>query len=90
MGLVNRVVPTGTALARAVAWAEELAALPQTCMRNDRLSAVAQSGLPLEEALRAEIRWGLDSLASPDAASGAALFATGAGRQGSPVEPPGP
>jgi enoyl-CoA hydratase len=89
MGLVSRVVPTGTALARAVAWGKELAALPQTCMRNDRLSALTQTGLPLHEALRTEIRWGLDSLASPDAASGAALFATGSGRQGSSLDPPG-
>ncbi len=90
MGLVSRVVPTGTALARAVAWGTELAALPQTCMRNDRLSALTQTGLPLQEALRAEMRWGLDSLASPDAASGAAHFASGAGRRGSPLDPPGP
>jgi enoyl-CoA hydratase len=58
-------------------------------MRNDRLSALTQTGLPLHEALRTEIRWGLDSLASPDAASGAALFATGSGRQGSSLDPPG-
>lgn len=89
MGLVNRVVPAGTALVRAVEWAKELAALPQTCLRNDRLSAVTQGGLPLEAALQAEIRWGLDSLASADAASGAALFAAGEGRQGSPLDPPG-
>ncbi len=90
MGLVNRVVPPGTTLPTAVAWARELAALPQVCMRNDRLSAVNQTGLPLEAALRAEVRWGLDSLASPDAVSGAAVFASGGGRQGSPLEPPRP
>ena len=34
-----------------VAWAAELAALPQVCMRNDRRSALAQWGLPVAEAL---------------------------------------
>ncbi len=65
MGLVNRVVPTGAALDAAVAWGRELAALPQTCLRNDRLSALDQWGLPLGDALRVEIRLGLDSLARP-------------------------
>jgi enoyl-CoA hydratase len=89
MGLVNRVVPPGTARERAVAWGKELASLPQTCMRNDRLSTVAQWALPLEEALRTETRFGRVSLASPEAASGAAHFASGAGRRGSPVDPSG-
>ena len=38
MGLVNRLVPRGDALAAAVTLAGELAALPQTCLRSDRLS----------------------------------------------------
>src|SRR5262249_19654945 len=38
MGLVNRVVPEGEALGAALDLARELAALPQTCLRNDRLS----------------------------------------------------
>jgi enoyl-CoA hydratase len=33
---------TGEALAAAIRLAEELARLPQTCMRNDRLSAIEQ------------------------------------------------
>jgi enoyl-CoA hydratase len=85
MGLVNRVVPTGTALDRAVAWAQELDALPQDCLRNDRLSTLAQWDLSVEDALRTEFRFGLDSLASPDAAAGATRFASGAGRGGSVV-----
>ena len=56
MGLVNRVVPTGTALDRAVAWGRELAALPQTCLRNDRLSTMAQWGLPVDDALATEFQ----------------------------------
>src|SRR5262249_58605272 len=35
MGLVNRVVPKGTARAEAEKLALELSGLPQTCMRHD-------------------------------------------------------
>jgi len=85
MGLANRVVPTGTALEAAVAWAVELAALPQVCMRNDRLSAIAQWGSSVAEAMATETRFGLDSLASGEALEGAARFAGGAGRGGTTV-----
>ncbi|HEY4929718.1 MAG TPA: crotonase/enoyl-CoA hydratase family protein [Acidimicrobiales bacterium] len=88
MGLANRVVPSGTALAAAVAWAAELAALPQVCMRNDRLSALAQWDLPVDDALAVETRFGLDSLASGEALEGAARFAGGAGRGGTTVSGP--
>jgi enoyl-CoA hydratase len=87
IGLVNRVVPAGTALEHALSWGHELAALPQDCLRNDRMSALSQWGLSTQEAMRAETRWGLESLASPDAAMGAARFASGAGRSGSTVDP---
>jgi enoyl-CoA hydratase len=90
MGLVNRVVPPGTARAHAVAWAHQLAALPQTCMRNDRRSTLDQWGLSAAEAMRVELLLGLDSLASPDAATGAARFSAGAGRRGSSVDPTDP
>ena len=85
MGLANRVVPSGTALEASVAWAAELAALPQVCLRNDRRSALAQWDLPVDEALLVETRLGLDSLASGEALEGAARFAGGAGRGGSTV-----
>ena len=39
IGLVNRVVPTGTARAAAEALAAELAAFPQQCLQLDRASA---------------------------------------------------
>jgi len=82
MGLVSRVVDPGTARAEAVAWGHDLASLPQACMRNDRLSAIAQWGLPDSDALRVEYRHGMDSLSSSDASTGAAAFASGAGRGG--------
>ncbi len=89
IGLVNRVVPTGTSREHALSLAAELAALPQRCLRNDRLSALSQWGLPMADALATETRFGLDSLASPDAVSGPQRFATGAGRGGATIDHPG-
>lgn len=88
MGLVNRVVPRGGALDAARAWAQELAALPQVCLRNDRRSAIDQWPLPVDEALAHETRLGLASLVSGEALEGAARFAGGAGRGGSTVAGP--
>lgn len=39
IGLANRVVPSGRALAEAITLAEAIAAFPQACMRADRASA---------------------------------------------------
>jgi enoyl-CoA hydratase len=86
MGLVNRVVPSGSALAEALVWGRQLAALPQDCLRNDLGSTHAQWGLSTADAMRAEIRFGMASLASPDAASGPLRFAHGAGRGGAVVD----
>jgi enoyl-CoA hydratase len=80
MGLVNRVVPDGGARSAAEALAAELAALPQTCLREDRLSALEQEGLGEEEALRNELRHGQVSLR--ESLAGAQRFASGAGRHG--------
>lgn len=81
MGLVNRVVPHGQSRAAAEALAVELAAFPQACLRNDRLSTYEQYDLSLHDALANELRRGLDSLQA-GAAEGAARFAAGAGRHG--------
>ena len=87
MGLANRVVDDGQALQAALALAQQLAALPQTCLRNDRRSAYEQFGMPLDEALRHEFALGLQTLASGEAAQGASLFTSGAGRGGQKVPP---
>ncbi|SDH54716.1 crotonase/enoyl-CoA hydratase family protein [Nonomuraea jiangxiensis] len=79
-GLVNRLVPTGTARQHAEALARRLARFPQTCLRGDRLSLLEQDGLAEGEAMRNELRHGLVSL--PEASGGAARFAGGAGRHG--------
>ena len=81
MGLVTRVVPAGEALGAAQALAAQLAAFPQTCLREDRASLLEQEGLDEAAALANEFRHGLTSLAV-DALPGAARFAAGEGRHG--------
>jgi enoyl-CoA hydratase len=85
MGLVNRVVPKGAARTAAEALAAELAALPQKALLNDRRSAYAQWGLPLDEAMANEFRIGMETLGSGETARGADAFASGAGRGGGSV-----
>jgi enoyl-CoA hydratase len=82
IGLANRVVPAGTALAAATALAHELAALPQRCLRSDRLSAHEQWALPFDDALARETELGLATIRSGETREGAARFAAGAGRHG--------
>jgi len=81
IGLADRVVAPGTTRARAEELAEALAELPQTCLRNDRLSVLDQNGLEEQEALRVELEHGLRSLEA-EALQGAARFAAGDGRHG--------
>ena len=45
MGLVNRVVETGEALAAAQELAAGIAVHPQACLRHDRLSLLEQAGM---------------------------------------------
>lgn len=77
----------GTARRRAVELAGELAALPQACLRNDRLSAIEQWGLPEPEAMANEFRRGLATLASGETVAGAGRFAAGEGRHGGTLGP---
>lgn len=85
MGLVDRVVDPGRALAAAVALAHELAALPQRCLRSDRRSAIDSWSLPHREAMTRETSLGLDTVRSGETQEGAARFAAGAGRHGRPA-----
>lgn len=82
-GLVNRVVPKGTALAAAQQLAHQLAALPQGAMLADRKSAYLQDGMSLEAALLQELELGIPTLL--EAFQGAQKFAGGAGRHGRPA-----
>ena len=82
MGLANRLTPKGGALAGALALAKELAALPQRCLRSDRLSALEQWSLGWREAVLNEFHRGMTVINSGEAKEGAARFAAGAGRHG--------
>jgi enoyl-CoA hydratase len=82
MGLANRLVERGRALEAALELARELAALPQTCMRSDRLSSYEQWSLPTSNAVRNEFRRGLNVIESGETVAGAQRFASGQGRHG--------
>ena len=82
IGLANRIAPSGQALDTAIALAYQIAAFPQSCMRNDRLSALEQWGLSEEDALRRELHYGRASVATGDTFAGASAFASGTGRHG--------
>src|SRR3712207_801071 len=81
IGLVDRVVPAGSARAEAEALARSLSELPQECLRNDRMSVLDQEGLTEAEAMAQELQHGLRSLGA-GALEGAARFAAGEGRHG--------
>jgi hypothetical protein len=74
------VVPDGSSLAAAQELAGELAAFPQTCMREDRLSLLEQDGLDEPAALANEFGHGVRSL--EEVAAGLERFRAGAGRHG--------
>jgi enoyl-CoA hydratase len=82
IGLANRVVPAGQALAAAQELAAQLAAFPQVCLRGDRASVLDADGLDETAALASEFAHGRAALSSSEAGAGAARFAAGAGRHG--------
>ncbi len=82
IGLANRLVPAGQALTAAIELARQIASFPQTCMRNDRLSAIEQWGMEEDAALRNEFRHGTLTMKSGESLTGASDFAKGAGRHG--------
>jgi enoyl-CoA hydratase len=85
IGLANRIVAPGESRSAAQALAEDLARFPQTCLREDRMSVLEQTGLTEDDAIAVEYRHGLRSL--EDAAEGAARFSAGAGRHGDFADP---
>ena len=82
LGLANRAVPAGQALAAALELAEQIAAHPQQCMRNDRASVYGQHALPERDALAHEFALGLKTIGSGETVQGASRFTAGAGRHG--------
>jgi len=82
MGLANRIVADGEARAVAEVLGYEIAQFRQTCMRNDRRSAIDSLGMPFEDAMRHEFELGIDTIGSGETAAGASRFRTGEGRHG--------
>ena len=83
MGLVNRLVEPGKALAAALELAHTLTGFPQHGLRADRMSVYEQWSLPWEEARRNELKHGLQVLASGESRAGAQRFTSGEGKHGS-------
>lgn len=81
MGLANRLVPAGQALAEATRLAQKIARFPQLCLRTDRASAFGAFDRDMAAALRIEARGGMAPMAA-EAQAGAGRFAAGKGRGG--------
>lgn len=82
IGLANRLVEKGQALAAAIDLARQIIGFPRGAMRGDRLSAYQQWGLSLPDALANEFEHGIAVIRSGETREGAARFAEGAGRGG--------
>lgn len=82
IGLIERVVEPGSALAATRELASEIASFPQVAMRGDRRSVLRQWSLSWREAILAEYREGMASMGSGEALEGARRFAGGEGRHG--------
>ncbi|MEX1668265.1 crotonase/enoyl-CoA hydratase family protein [Zhongshania guokunii] len=81
-GLINRVVSVHNLRDSAEQLALQIAAFPQQCLRNDRLSARQQWGVDEEQAIRNEFALGMTTLASGETLAGAQSFSQGRGRHG--------
>ena len=81
IGLCEYVVEDKTSRERAEHMAENIARFPQSCLRADRRSALAQHGLSVRDALVQEWQNGKKELLT-GGISGAAQFRNGKGRHG--------
>ena len=81
-GLANHIVDNGKSRIEAEKLAKIIAEFPQTCMRNDRISAYQQFGMSLKEAITNEFEWGLRTLASGEYLEGSKDFTEGKGKHG--------
>jgi enoyl-CoA hydratase len=78
IGLVNEVVPSGMALARAQELAHQISALPQGAIRSDKESIMRGVGRTLEERLRIEAEMVISMFMRRDRHTlGAAAFKAG-------------
>jgi enoyl-CoA hydratase len=74
IGLVDRIVPDGTALDAAVELAGRIAAFPWACVVSDRRAVYDGLGLGVAEALANEDRLGRDVVLADDFAGGVDRF----------------
>ncbi|KAI0468804.1 ClpP/crotonase-like domain-containing protein [Xylaria cf. heliscus] len=83
MGLANRVVPKGQALAEATKIAKQLLTFPQLCMNVDRANCYYSvfNASSFEDALNNEFENGIKVITT-ESIAGAAKFSGGAGRHG--------
>lgn len=83
MGLANRIVPKGQALAEATKLARQLLLFPQLCMNADRNSCyyAAYNASSFQDALAHEFDEGVKVI-SKESIAGASKFSKGAGRHG--------
>ena len=82
IGLVDRVVEPGQALAEARDIASQIAAFPQAALRADRRNVFDQWSLDEDSALRKEGAGGAEVMETGEAQEGAERFAKGSGRHG--------
>lgn len=82
MGLANRLVAPGEALAAATSLAHDMASRPQAALRSDRLSSYEQWSLPLEEALTGEYRHGMATIQTGELFGGLDRYGSGTWRDG--------
>ncbi|HEX6569182.1 MAG TPA: crotonase/enoyl-CoA hydratase family protein [Acidimicrobiales bacterium] len=74
IGLVDRLVPTGSALGAAVELAEQIAESPWRCVVSDRRAVYDGLGLDLADALANEDRLGREVIFADDFAAGVDRF----------------
>src|SRR3954453_21085805 len=77
IGLANRVVAPGEALAAARELAAEIAAKPQAALRSDRLSSCQQWSMSIEEALANEYEHGMATLRTGELFGGLDRYSAG-------------
>jgi len=74
MGLVNRVVDDGAALAAAIELGQQIASFPWRCVESDRLCVYEGLGRPLHEGLALEDVRGREVIFDPGFAAGVERF----------------
>src|SRR3954449_12878673 len=81
MGLANRLVPLGQALAAATSLAKDVASRPQAALRSDRLSSYEQWSMSLGDALSNEYEHGMATLRTGELFGGLDRYASGDWRE---------